>query len=276
MSGIYYDGVGAPSMVDAATAAGLVVVVPDVCVGWEHRARSSGGWPAPPLAVFVHHTASDTAPLNDLAWMIDGCDDAPVGNWLIDRAGVCYPIAAGASNCAGQGGPAGPFTRGTIPADQGNTRGWQIECASDGVGGPWPAVQVDALFGLVLVLNRLAGNAPTDVLTHALAEGTGWTDRKIDPARADAVLGDWWPDGITSADTWLVADIRAECARRALEDDDMTPEQAAQLAHIEQTTNGLWEGQVATNTTLWAGDESVIGRLARLEQMVRDLGAGAG
>jgi len=177
--------------------------------GWETRARSSGGFPAPPLAVFWHHTASSTSPANDLPWMIHGSDDAPIGNVLLDRAGVYWPIAAGASNCAGKGGPAS-FSRGTIPLDSGNTRGFQVECASNGVGGLWPVEQIDALFAGSNALNAHVGNRPDDVITHQ-----GWTDRKIDPATAAAVQGQWRPVSVTSSGTWSLADVRNECLARA-------------------------------------------------------------
>lgn len=212
MSGIYYT-----QMVDAARAAGLNVQVPSVCAGWERRARSSGGFPTPPLCVFWHHTASNTAPANDLSYMINGNPDAPVGNWLIDRAGICYPIAAGASNCAGKGGPS-TFSRGTCPVDQGNTRGWQIEVANSGAGGAggdWSAATIDAFFALSGVLNGLAGNRPDDIISHALGAGDGYTNRKIDPARADCVGGSWRPRSTNANGTWSLADMRAETNRRA-------------------------------------------------------------
>lgn len=49
------------------------------------------------------------------------------------------------------------------------------------------------------------------------------------------------------------------------EEEDLTPEQAAQLAHIEQTVNGLWKGQTDTHTTLWDGQGSIIGRLDNIQ-----------
>jgi hypothetical protein len=211
VTGIYYT-----SMVDQARAAGLNVQVPSVCAGWERRARSSGGFPSAPLCVFWHHTASNTSPTNDLSYMINA-SDGPIGNWLIDRAGICYPIAAGASNCAGKGGPSA-FSRGTVPADSGNTRGWQIEVANSGVGGAggdWSQATIDAFFALSGVLNGMAGNRPDDIVSHALGAGDGYTNRKIDPARADCVAGSWRPRSTNSNGTWSLADMRAEANRRA-------------------------------------------------------------
>jgi hypothetical protein len=205
MSGIYYG-----DMATVLRAAGLPVAEIPINAGWQTRARSSGGFPSPPLAVVWHHTASDTAPENDLNWMINGSDDAPIGNLLIDRDGVCWPIAAGASNCAGKGGPAS-FSRGTIPADQGNTRAWNIEVANDGVGEPWPHAQINAYFKASNALNAHVGNRPDDVITHQ-----AWApDRKIDPATANAVQGPWRPSPVNSAGTWSLDDIKAECTNRS-------------------------------------------------------------
>jgi hypothetical protein len=90
VTGIYYA-----DLLDVLRAAGCVCAENSTTDGWKTRARSSGGFPATPLAVFWHHTASSTSPANDLAYMIDGSDDAPVGNMLIDRDGVCWQRRAG-------------------------------------------------------------------------------------------------------------------------------------------------------------------------------------
>jgi hypothetical protein len=142
--------------------------------------------------------------------MINGSADAPVGNMLLDRTGTYWPIAAGASNCAGKGGPA-TFSRGTVPLDSGNTRGWQIEAANDGVGERWPQAQIDAYFAGSNALNAHVGNLPTDVITHNVWAPT----RKVDPATAAAVEGPWNPRSCTSSGTWNLDDIRNECSARA-------------------------------------------------------------
>lgn len=227
MTGIYYA-----DMADVLTDAGVPVTVLAVQQGWERRARSSGGFPAPPLGLWWHHTVSSTSPANDLQWMIVGCPDAPVGNLLLGRDGVAYPIAAGASNCAGKGGPY-TFSRGPVPADQGNTRGWQVEIANNGVGEQYPTRQIDAMFRVSNALNARAGNLPTDVITHQVWAPT----RKIDPATAAAVLGGWRPRSINSSGSWSLPDIAAECLARASSTppptgDDMTPEQAQQLNDV--------------------------------------------
>jgi hypothetical protein len=196
-------------LVDVLTAAGVVCRVDFVNEGWERRARSSGGFSSPPLACCWHHTASSASPEADLNWMIHGSDDAPIGNLLLDRGGVVWPIAAGAANTQGKGGPA-TFSRGVCPVDNGNSRLWGMEVANNGLGEPWPLAQIDAYFKASNALNELFGNQPNDVITHQV-----WApDRKIDPATTAAVQGPWHPAAVTSSGTWSLDDIRFECARR--------------------------------------------------------------
>ena len=185
-----------------------------MCAGWERRARSSGGFSSPPLGCQWHHTASQTTPQNDLNWQINGSDDAPIGNNLIDRLGEIWMVAGGAANTAGKGGPL-TLSRGTVPKDSGNSTTWAFEVANNGVGEPWPEVQIWAYFIASNVANKRFGNQPTDVFTHSLGAGDGWTDRKIDPATAAAVQGAWKPRSVSSSGTWSLADIRSECSRRA-------------------------------------------------------------
>ena len=207
MSGRYYT-----ELIDVLTAAGVRCAVGDQNRGWETRARSSGGFAAGlPLGNVWPHTASRTTPANDLAYMCHGSDDAPIGNLLLDREGVVWPIAAGAANTQGKGGPF-TFSRGTVPVDSGNSQIFGMEVANGGTGEPWPAVQIDAYFAASNALAALFGNLPTDICTHA-----EWTlmQRKIDPATAAAVQGWWIPEAVTTSGTWSGDDIRHECQRRA-------------------------------------------------------------
>lgn len=215
------DGLYLTWLVDVLRGAGLTVRENADTNGWQTRARSSGGFPSTPLGVQWHHTASRTAPENDVHWQVHGTD-APIGNLLLDRAGCYWPIAAGAANTAGKGGPL-TLSRGTIPKDSANTRSVAIEAANDGVGERWPCVQVDAYFAGSNAINARLGNLPGDVFTHALGAGDGWTDRKIDPA--GPVEGPWQPRQVNTSGTWALDDIRAECARRAseTEGDDVQP-----------------------------------------------------
>ena len=205
MAGIYLTW-----LVDVLRGAGCTVFENSMTAGWQNRARSSGGFPATPLGVQWHHTASNTTPYNDLSWMIDGSDDAPIGNLLLDRSGYFWPIAAGAANTAGKGGPL-TMSRGTIPIDSANTRSVAIEAANNGVGEAWPAVMMDAYFKGSNAINARLGNIPTDVFNH----NTWAPSRKIDPATASAVHGSWRPKSTTSSGTWSQVDVCNECAKRA-------------------------------------------------------------
>lgn len=234
MTGIYYA-----QLVDVLTAAGVACRVEAVNAGWETRARSSGGFAVPPLGVTWHHTASSTSPGNDLAWMIANSDDAPIGNMLLDRDGVVWPIAAGAANTQGKGGPA-TFSRGTVPVDAGNSQLWGLEVANNGVGEAWPQVQVDAYFAASNALNAMFGNQPGDVITHHQWAPT----RKVDPATAAAVAGPWRPASVTTSGTWSLDDIAAECTRRAAipppdTEDDMTHDEYLALMSAVNATFAL-------------------------------------
>jgi len=205
MGSLYYTDAA-----DLLRDAGLTVVE---CDGWKTRARSSGGFSSAPLGIQWHHTASQTSPENDTGWQTEGSDDAPIGNATIMRDGSVWMVAAGASNTAGKGGPLS-LSRGTVPLDSGNSTTWAWEVANNGVGEPWPQVQIDAYFTASIVMNKRFGNKPEDIFTHSDAGG-GWTDRKIDPAKASAVQGPWKPRGIGSSDTWDQQDCRDEIKRRA-------------------------------------------------------------
>jgi len=205
MTGIYYT-----DMLDVLRSAGCKVAENSTTNGWQKRARSSGGFPSAPLGIQWHHTASSTSPANDLHWQIVGCPDSPVGNMLLDRTGTYWPVAAGAANTAGKGGPLA-MSRGTIPLDSANSRTFAIEAANNGVGEAWPTAQIDAYFAGSNALNARFGNAPSDVFNHQTWAPT----RKIDPATSGAVQGGWRPGSSTSSGTWAQGDVCGECTRRA-------------------------------------------------------------
>lgn len=209
---------------DILVNAGCQVAVGSINEGWERRSRSSGGFESKGaiLAVQWHHTASSASVNSDLSYMVNGSPDKPVGNVLLDRDGVFWPIAAGAANTSGKGGP-NNFSRGTCPKDSGNTRLFSIEIANSGVGEPYPQAQIDAAFRGSNALNAHFGNQPTDVVSHALGAGDGYTDRKIDPATAAGVQGPWRPGSVNSSGTWSLADLRHECGRRSQQQPTPTP-----------------------------------------------------
>jgi hypothetical protein len=180
--------------------------------GWETRSRSTGGFDAMPLGVMWHHAASARGADSEgiVNYQVRGNPDAPVGNLTLDRDGAVWPVAAGASNCSGKGGP-WQMSRGVVPLDKGNTTLVNVETCNDGVGEPWPAPMVDGYMTLTLALNAWCGNAADDVTTHNAYAPT----RKIDPATADAVQGPWRPASSTTSGTWELADITAELGARA-------------------------------------------------------------
>lgn len=203
-------------LADVCRGAGLAVLE---VAGWQGRARGSGGYDGDrPWCVMWHHTASNTTPDNDVNYIVYGSPDAPLANLYLARDGTVWVCAGGATNTNGKG-DAKPFTRGTCPADQMNTHAIGVEMANTGTGETWPAGQIDAMFRLSLALCAAYGLAADDVMTHQ-----GYApDRKIDPATADAVAGDWTPDAVTSSGTWSLDDIRAELLLRTTngDDDDM-------------------------------------------------------
>jgi hypothetical protein len=205
MGHLYYD-----LLIDVLEGAGVPCAVNSINEGWERRSRSSGGFSAPPLAVCWHHTASSASVDSDLNYMINGSPDRPIGNMLLARDGVVWPIAAGAANTQGKGGPT-TFSRGTVPVDQGNTTMWGIEAQNNGVGQSWPQVQIDAYFRCNEALAEMFGNQVTDLISH---QGYAPT-RKIDPATNTAVQGPWVPHSVTSSGTWDYREIRDEAVRRA-------------------------------------------------------------
>jgi len=259
-------------MVVVLSEAGCAVGLNDINQGWERRSRSSGGFDNDRsiLGIQWHHTASSASVNSDLSYMINGSPDRPVGNVLLDRTGVYWPVAAGAANTSGKGGP-NTFSRGVCPPDSGNTRLFSIEIANNGVGEPYPQAQIDAAFAGSNALNAHFGNFPTDVVTHALGTGDGYTDRKIDPARTD-MFGDWRPRSANSSGTWMLADLRAECSRRAGTTPQPptpipTPEDdVSNVLVLEDARNGAWY-RCGPDTKSWIRDGNMSAQvIKRLEE----------
>lgn len=127
-----------PDLAATLRAWGLTVVeVP----GWQTRGRPGA---FAPIGVLEHHTAAPdrTKDAPSLGVCTDGRADlpGPLCQILVARSGICHLIAAGRCNHAGAGGPLGP-----IAAGDGNTSMVGIEAENDGLGEPWPDVQVDAI-----------------------------------------------------------------------------------------------------------------------------------
>lgn len=189
--------------------------------GWETRGRSGGSAYAAgrPWCVMYHHTASNDDDLAD--YHATGSDNAPVCNLDIRPDGSIVVIAAGPTNTNGKGSGTCATSKGVVPADSMNSYALGIEFYNNGVGGPWPAIQVDVGFAVIANLQRHLGLVPTDLFTHAQYA----PDRKIDPATADAVQGLWHPRAINSSGTWNDDDLRHENSDRADDDTDQPPEE---------------------------------------------------
>ena len=180
--------------------------------GWESRARGSGGYdPGRPWAVMWHHTASTASLEQDAAYCAEGDEDAPVCNALIGRDGRVVVIAAGASNTNGKG-YAMAFSHGTVPNDSMNSYAVGLELCNNGIGEPYPAVQLDAAFATSLTIAARLDLEPDDVGIHS-----HWApDRKIDNATAAATAGTGFhPASINSSGSWALEDLRAELRARA-------------------------------------------------------------
>lgn len=156
--------------------AGLEV---DVFPGWETRSRVTGGYDEV-RAIQAHHTASNTTPVNDMAYMWRNAPDRPIGACYLSRDGRWTVGAAGATNTSGRGGPL-TTSRGTIPADSANRFVLSIEAANRGDGEVWSDVQlasyVAGVSALALAYLGQGLGEPGDVHGHH-----EWTARKIDPA----------------------------------------------------------------------------------------------
>lgn len=179
---------------------------------WKTKGRSSGGFDGDkPWCVMWHHTASKTTPSNDATYCFDTAPDAPLANMLLVRSGAVYVGAAGATNTNGKGGPL-PVSKGTVPKDAMNTYAVSIEAANNGVGEKWPSVQIDSFFTINNTLTEKLDFLPIDLATHQQWAPT----RKIDPARADAVLGLWVPESVNASGSWKQNSIREEALRRTV------------------------------------------------------------
>jgi hypothetical protein len=204
-------------LADVLRRAGLEVVELD---GWQTRARGSGGYAdGCPDTVMVHHTASPPSASgeSDANYCTFGDEDAPLANVCLDRDGIWWVCAAGATNTNGKGGPLAG-----VPADSMNTHAIGVE-ANGGYGHDWPQVQCDSY--LVGVRQLKTAYGCPNVFAHF-----EWApDRKIDPAGPSP-----WATGNTS---WNMDAFRADLAGggseedMALTDDDIRKIAAAVWDH---------------------------------------------
>lgn len=163
------------NLVDTLKRWGLTVVEID---GWQTRGWTVNkyGQKWAPRGLVAHHTANggfrgiDAPSLNVC---INGRPDlaGPLCQIVLGYSGTVYLIAGLGANHAGSGG------WGTL---QGNGSVWGIEAENNGVGEPWPAVQLDAYYRTSAALAEYTGFAPGSICGHK-----EWTRTKIDPAGID-------------------------------------------------------------------------------------------
>lgn len=157
---------------------GLKVVEID---GWQTRGRPASSGPFNPIGILCHHTATgkDWPVQKVINLLVNGRSDlaGPLVQLGLGRDGTVYVIAAGRSNHAGKTRASGP-----IPAGDGNTLLVGIEAFNDGVGEPWPKVQIDAYVLLCAVLAAKVVHCSAEaVRAHRETSVTG----KIDPTGID-------------------------------------------------------------------------------------------
>jgi N-acetyl-anhydromuramyl-L-alanine amidase AmpD len=211
--------------------------------GWETRSRSSGGYNKL-MGIVVHHTASSTSTYNDTTYMWINSPTKPVGALYLARNGEVVIGAAGATNCAGRGGPY-TTSKGTIAKDTANSNTISIEAGNAGTGEPWPKVQQDTYVALVAALcSHYKLDPSRDVMAHH-----EWApDRKIDPAGSSryAAGGNKWNMGVFRNDVK---------ARQPQEDNELTEAEMDELVErtAQRTMNLVWS-RVTTDPGV--GDET--------------------
>jgi N-acetylmuramoyl-L-alanine amidase len=251
---------------DACAAGGLDVTLYD---GWETRSRSSGGYDDL-LGVGYHHDASsassDDGSSDDYGWLY--AEDKPIGCMRLHRDGTLVVGAAGATNTMGKGGPL-TCSKGTVPQDRGNQTLIAIEAANNGVGEPWPQVQLDAYIALVGALCWWYDLDPQrDVYSHFQYCQPSTPGRKIDPAGptpSRPAIG-----GSTGAATWSTPAFRdavdawppPDTPTPDVEDDDM-----------------LYLVKLDTNQNLYMVGDGISSRRVRsdeLDELQNAIGKGIG
>ena len=207
-------------LADVLRRAALEVIELD---GWKSRARGSGGYdPGRPTHVMVHHTASSPSSSGegDAWYCATGDEDAPLSNLCLDRDGIWWVLAAGATNTNGKGGPLDG-----VPADAMNTYAIGVE-ANGGYGSAWPDVQTSSYqLGVAALMDHY------DV-GYCRAHAEWAPDRKIDPAGPSP-----WAAG---GDTWDMDAFRRdldEGTDMALTDDDVDRIAQAVWSYLIDTTD---------------------------------------
>lgn len=201
-------------LADVCRVEGLEVVEMD---GWQTRARGSGGYePGRPTHVMVHHTASPPSasgePDANYCTHID--EDAPLCNLYLDRTGLVWVCAAGATNTNGKGSD---WWGGGVPDDSMNSYAIGIE-ANGGYGSEWPMEQQAAYTWLIAALCDSYGIDRNCVRGHFEWAPT----RKVDPAGPSQ----WSPDD----SSWDMDAFRRACGTEEETDMPLSDDDIARIA----------------------------------------------
>jgi len=243
---------------DACRSGGLDV---DVYDGWETRSRSSGGYDDL-LGVGYHHDASSTtsSEMSGCDWGWKNSDDRPIGCMRLWRNGHLIVGAAGATNTMGKGAPLTTSTGKVVPQDRGNQNLIAIEAANNGVGEPWPAVQVDAYIALVAALCDWYGFDPLwDIWGHFDYCAPSCPGRKIDaagPTPSRPQLG-----GTSGANTWSLQGFRNAVADWSPSTPTPEPEPSEEDDHM------LYLGRLDTNPNLYIVGDGISSRRVRSDEL---------
>jgi hypothetical protein len=133
-----------------------------------------------------------------------------------------------------------------------NTQAVGMEICNNGLGEPYSSQQIEACLSASMAICNGLGIPIDDVCTHQVWAPT----RKIDPAQAGSVQGNWQPQSTTSSGTWSLSDLQAELRKRGqtsippsidYEDDEMA---TAFVRH--GTPDGVyWNSYVVVPTGKW-------------------------
>jgi hypothetical protein len=183
--GVPYELVG-PSTLD-----------PTGAQSWATRGRPYSTGEFDPAGVLCHHTASPAGTPDDadLNGILCGNSQAPgpVSQLYLGRTGIVYLVAAGRCNHGGQGIRPG-WDDGCTDM---NAATVGIEAGNNGVGEPWPDVQIAAYTATVAALCSWYGWTVEQVWLHATTgPPSGGCNSKIDPA------GPWRDQPDLTRDTW--------------------------------------------------------------------------
>ena len=195
--------------------------------GWQTRARGSGGYESGrPTHVMCHHTASPASAdgKGDAAYCATGDEDAPLSNILLDRTGLVWVLAAGATNTNGSGKDT---WGGGVPENSMNSYAIGIEAGNNGVGEPWPTAQQDAYVQMIRVLCAHY-NIPNN---HVRSHFEWAPDRKSDPAGQSR-----WASGSAK---WNMNGFRSECAAEGDDDMPLTDQE------INKIAKAVWDHVIA-------------------------------